>query len=516
MLQDVWKGMGRGARAGLLVGVAAIVAGTVGAGALLLRTDYQMLFNHLAPGDAAAMIAELDRMKVPYRLEEGGTAILVEGDAVHRTRIKLMGKELPLNGAVGFELFNNADFGMTEFAQKVNYQRALQGELARTIMSLSEVASVRVHLAMPEDGLFKRGGSRPKASITVALKAGQALRAEQIVGIQRLVSSSVPGIANQDVTIVDQRGVALSRSPGESEGAEPSTARLDLKRETESYLVRKVEAILERALGPGQASAMVDVTLDMDQVRVSTEDVLPASGRGTHGATGVVVRERESVRDAGGMVETRQGQAMPTGSATREIDYQVGRRVEHVVSQPGSIRRLQVVAVTRLPLDPQRLEAVRETVSAAVGAVRARGDTVVVQTVDAFADPFVATEPEAEAEDAEAGPDTAVVAAPGAAAEAIADRLSVSRLAGLLGLQGTAGSVTALLIASGVGVLAVALFVWTLRAGLRRGATPTRDPHVRGESVLTEAQRAVALARVKDWLAEGAGVSGDAGQGLKR
>jgi flagellar M-ring protein FliF len=214
------------------------------------------------------------------------------------------------------------------------------------------------------------------------------------------------------------------------------------------------------------------------------------------------------------MVETRQGQAMPTGSATREIDYQVGRRVEHVVSQPGSIRRLQVVAVTRLPLDPQRLEAVRETVSAAVGAVRARGDTVVVQTVDAFADPFVATEPEAE--DAEAGPDTAVVAAPGAAAEAIADRLSVSRLAGLLGLQGTAGSVTALLIASGVGVLAVALFVWTLRAGLRRGATPTRDPHVRGESVLTEAQRAVALARVKDWLAEGAGVSGDAGQGLKR
>ncbi|MFY7940151.1 MAG: flagellar M-ring protein FliF, partial [Burkholderiaceae bacterium] len=131
-----------------------------------------MLFSDLKPQDAGAMTAELERLKVPYQVADNGTAILVDKAVVHTTRIKLMGKELPLHGAVGLELFNNTDFGMTEFAQKINYQRAVQGELTRTILSLAEIRVVRVHLALPEQGLFKQATSKAKASISLTLRQG--------------------------------------------------------------------------------------------------------------------------------------------------------------------------------------------------------------------------------------------------------------------------------------------------------------------------------------------------------
>jgi flagellar M-ring protein FliF len=148
--KDYWAQLGAGARVGLLCGIAVILAATIGVAAWLWRVDYQVLFADLQPQDTAVMVAELDRMKVPYKIGSDGNTILVDGAVVHSTRLKLMGKDLPLHGTAGFELFNNADFGMTEFAQKINYQRALQGELTRTIMSLSEVRDARVHLALPE------------------------------------------------------------------------------------------------------------------------------------------------------------------------------------------------------------------------------------------------------------------------------------------------------------------------------------------------------------------------------
>ncbi len=146
---NFWQGLTRGARFGLVAGVLAIMLVTAILAWWLLHTEYQALFTDLKPQDAQAMTTELERLKVPYRLGDNGTSILVDKATVHATRIKLMGKELPLQGAVGLELFNNTDFGMTEFAQKINYQRALQGELIRTIQSLSEVREVRVLLALP-------------------------------------------------------------------------------------------------------------------------------------------------------------------------------------------------------------------------------------------------------------------------------------------------------------------------------------------------------------------------------
>lgn len=381
-MKQMWDKLGRNARIGLIAGIFLIVAATALA-MWLVRTEYQVLFTELSPQDAGAMTSELEKMKQPYKLADGGRTILVDKDVVHQTRIKLMSKELPLHGTLGFELFNNTDFGMTEFAQKINYQRALQGEITRTIMSLSEIQSVRVHLALPEEGLFKRADSVPKASVTLGVKQGEKLRAEQVSGIQRLVAAAVPGIAQSDVTIIDQHGVALTRA-AHVDGDQVS-GRLEFKKEMESYLTRKATAVLDRTFGPGQAMATVDVSLNMDQIRTTIEDVLAPPAKDGAQPAGTLVRERETIREGGAPLDNKgSGNG---GSSQRESEYSVGRRVENVVAAPGSVRHIEVVAVVRKPLDATQQERIKGIVAAAVGASAERGDTVIVQPLAALVQP---------------------------------------------------------------------------------------------------------------------------------
>lgn len=405
-MSEWWSTLAPRARWTLACGMAAAILFLCAAAWWAVRTDHAVLFSDLRPQDAAVMAAELDKLKVPYAVADSGGTLLVDRAQVHSVRMKLMGRDLPLHGTVGLELFNNTDFGMTEFAQKINYQRAVQGELTRTILSFTEIRDARVHLALPEQGLFRQNTARPKAALTLTLRSGQALRPEQVSGIQRLVAAAVPGLVAQEVTIVDQHGVALSRpADGEADAALVS-ARLEWKRETEIYLARKAGLVLEQAFGPGQALASVDVTLNMDQVRITTEDVIAApDARGT-GPTGVLVRERESARDSAAADPRAADQRPVRGtSMQRDVEYQTGRRVEQVVSQPGAIRRLQVVAVVRQPLtDEQRAQA-QSIVGAAVGAVAERGDTVVVQAlVEAAPVPAVDSTPLAPRLDAVAAP----------------------------------------------------------------------------------------------------------------
>jgi flagellar M-ring protein FliF len=293
-----------------------------------------------------------------------------------------MGRDIPLRGGVGFELFNNADFGMTEFAQKVNYQRALQGEITRTIMAIEDVQFARVHLAIPEQGLFKKTLTKPKASITIAMKPGHTLRAEQVVGIQRLVSAAIPDISAQDVTIVNQSGVALTRAAGAEGEPEATSTRLDLKRSTEEYLARKAVAVLEKAFGPGQALASVDLLLNHDQSKITTEDVLPARNSPAATPTGVVVRERQVVRDGAPPSDATKPQL---AAGNTEVEYQVGRRVEQVVTAPGSIQHLGVAIVVKVPADKAQLERVRDLVAVAVGFDPKRGDSIAVYSMEQLA-----------------------------------------------------------------------------------------------------------------------------------
>ena len=386
--------LGQSGRLGLMFGALVIAIATVAFGYVCLRTDYQVLFADLSSQDAAAMTAELDRIKVPYVLsgqtdpERGDTAtILVDRNEVYRTRIKLMGKDIPLHGAVGFELFNNNDLGMTEFSQRINYQRALQGEITRTILGLKEIRDARVLLVLPEQGLFKQATSRAKASITLTLKAGQSLRKEQVAGIQRLVSAAVPGIQVDDVTLVDQSGIALTRSSGSASGDTADAAqvmtRLELKRDMEDYLLRKASAVLDRSLGLGVATASVDVTLNMDRVQSSTDEPVAITSRPGNAPTGVLSRERSVVRESSGTgAQGAAGVPAVPDSSQRETEYVVGRHVEQVVTQPGSLRRIQVAVVVHKTLSTAQQESLRQTVAAAVGASFERGDSVVLQLAD--------------------------------------------------------------------------------------------------------------------------------------
>jgi flagellar M-ring protein FliF len=220
---------------------------------LLIRTPYAQAFVGLKSNDAATIVGELDRMKTPYRLADDGTTILVPADQVDMVRVGILGGELPLKGAVGFELFNKTDMGLSEFAQKINYQRALQGELARTIMALDEIDTARVHLSLPDARIFERDRQAAKASITVSTKPRGVVDATVVKGIQQLVASAVPDLLPADVAVLDARGRLLSETASIDARilATPHTPR-------EQYLSARVRDAIVAA---GLASPLVvDVT----------------------------------------------------------------------------------------------------------------------------------------------------------------------------------------------------------------------------------------------------------------
>jgi len=473
-MMQMWSGMAPRARMGLATGVVAIAALVAALGYWAYRSDYQVLFSEVAAADAAAMTAELDKLKTPYQLADGGSTILVPKDLVYKTRLKLMGKEMPLHGAVGFEVFNNADFGMTEFVQKVNYQRAIQGELTRTILSIEEIQAARVHLALPEQGLFRKSGAKPKASVTVTMKQGHSLAPEQVTGIQRLVAASVPDIVAADVTVLNQQGVALTRVAPEQGGEQLSVAQLDLKRGTEDYLAKKVGQVLDRTFGAGEAVASVDVLLNLDQTKVTTEEVLPARGAaGAAAAAGVMVRERQTTRE--GAQAVASGQPAGSGSTLTEADYQVGRRVEQHVPGSGAIRRMTIAVVVRQPLRAEQQEKLKEVVMAATGFSAARGDAIVVHTMEQLLVPAQAA--------ANAAPSEPGTQAGSAAANA------ASRASAEAGVA--TGSVPWALTAILAMIVAAVAVVYALRANRRQAPVARLDP----------AARQLLLQDIRSWIA---------------
>ena len=235
-----------------------------------LKTDYAVLFTDLRTADAATIVAELDRQKVPYRLADGGTRILVPEGRVDSTRLAVMGQDLPLKGQVGFELFNKSDMGLTDFAQRINYQRALQGELGRTIMTMPAVESARVHLSIGERSIFRDDRVPPKASVSLIPRTGRSLPAGAVRGIQRLVASAVPELDAENVTVVDAEGRILgSDLAGAGEPADsPELARIELH----------YEDAVRRALA-GIAPAGTEVAVRAQRLAGAAQGVHPAAGR---------------------------------------------------------------------------------------------------------------------------------------------------------------------------------------------------------------------------------------------
>lgn len=216
---------------------------------LFLRTDYVVLVEGLRPADASAVVAELDKGGRAYRLRDGGTTIMVPEGEADATRVAIAGSDAAVRGQVGFELFNKSDMGLTNFAQKINYQRALQGELVRTITAMDGVDSARVHLALPERTLFRGDHIEPKAAVTVAMKPGQTADAARVAGIQQLVAAAVPDLPEGKVVVLDSGGRVISAAVA-TDAQEARSPELDEKLAVESYYRARARGAVERRM-PG-------------------------------------------------------------------------------------------------------------------------------------------------------------------------------------------------------------------------------------------------------------------------
>jgi len=231
----------------LIAAFLVILGGVLGVGwYALLRTPYQPLFGSLRPADAATIVAELDRQKIPYRLDEGGAGISVPADRVDSTRLSVMTQDLPLKGTVGFELFNKSDLGLTDFVQRINYQRALQGELERTIMKLDGVDTARVHLALGEDTIFRDNRVPPKASVSIRMKPGSVLSNGGVQGIQKLVAAAVPKLEAADVVMLDEKGQLVGNMRSGAAVAGLAGPSLQAKGAIEQYYQARIRQAVER------------------------------------------------------------------------------------------------------------------------------------------------------------------------------------------------------------------------------------------------------------------------------
>ena len=234
--------------------VAGVVVATLLAFAALImlanRTDYRPLFTNLSTEDAGEIVKKLKDAKTPYQITADGKGVMVPSDKVYELRLTLASEGLPQGGGVGFEIFDRKNFGMTEFVQKLNYQRALQGELARTISQISGVEQARVHLVIPEKTLFKEAEKPPTASIVLRMKGNKSLRDAEVQGVVHLVASSIEGMNADNVTVLDSRGKILSKGDGSGDAtAKMTSTMLETQRAYERSMEDRLQTLLDRVVG---------------------------------------------------------------------------------------------------------------------------------------------------------------------------------------------------------------------------------------------------------------------------
>lgn len=412
----------------LMIAGAASIAALV---ALLLwaqAPDYRVLYSNFSEADGGRIIAELDKRGVPYRLSEGGNSLLVPAEQMHSLRLQLAEQGLPQAGNVGFELMDKQAFGVSQFAEHLNFQRGLEGELARSIESLGPVAKARVHLAMAKQSIFVRDRQPASASVVLTLHPGRSLGEGQVDAIVHMVSSSVPELTAEAVTVVDQNGRLLSVPGGE--GRDLDGSQLSYIDEIESSYQRRIERILSPILGAENVRAQVAVDIDFANREQTAERFTPnqtpgeaairsqqssenysgdsQQARGVPGALSNTPPTPPSPTPPTAAQAQGQGQGQAQGSAPAAnpattgngqssaqrdnlINYEVDRSVEHVQLRRGSIKRLTAAVVvnyrsgvdadgkpTRAALSEAELEQINRLVRQAMGFSESRGDQLEV------------------------------------------------------------------------------------------------------------------------------------------
>lgn len=361
------------------------VAGMVSIIKWATQPEFVILASELDPADAQTVVDELSSNNVPYKIVDGGRGISVPRKKVYEWRMKLAAKNLPASTNLGYEIFDRKNIGISEFVQKLNYRRALEGELARTIEAMPEVTSSRVHIVFPKDRLFKEDQKAPTASIFLALHGRPNLTNQQITGIALLVARSVEGLKTENVTIVDSHGNVLTKNTSADSFAGLREGQLDMKNRIESYLEDKAQSMLDRVLGPGNAIVRVTSDIDFRKFEKTNENYDPDKA--------VVLSEEiqnQTVTDSAASGEN--------GSEHTITNYQLAKSVEHEIDQGGSIKRLSVAVLVNgrqtetttadgkkeksyQPRSEEELTKLAALVRNAVGLDDARGDQLDIQNM---------------------------------------------------------------------------------------------------------------------------------------
>ncbi|MDI6826905.1 MAG: flagellar basal-body MS-ring/collar protein FliF [Armatimonadota bacterium] len=362
---------------------------------LATRPRMEVLFAGLESTDAGAIVSKLQERGIPYEITGGGSVIKVPANRVHEMRLAMATQGLPQGGSVGFEIFDKSTFGMTEFSQRLNYQRALQGELSRTISQLDMVEQARVHISIPEPSVFKGDNKEASASVVVKLRPSGKLESEQVAGIVHLVAAAVSGLDADHVTVIDTRGNVLSEAGNSEIGIDPrlSASQSQLKRNYERQVEKDLQAMLDRVVGPDKAVVKVNARMNFDRRETNSETYIPVGGGkgillseeheeetygGNSGTVGGVVGMAGNVRPS---VSRSVGQNSGYSRIQTSNKYQVSKTTEHIIRAAGSVDQLSVAVMLDQKVDASKIPAIQSAVEAAVGADPKRGDRVIVQSV---------------------------------------------------------------------------------------------------------------------------------------
>ncbi len=423
-----FKGLHSSQKLGLMIAGAAVIALMIGSWMWSQAPDYRVLYPNVSDKDGGAIITALEQMKVPYKFTDGGGSIQIPSNQIHEVRLRLASQGLPKGGLVGFELMENQKLGSSQFLEQVNYQRATEGELARSIQSLASVESARVHLAISKPSVFVRDQQKTSASVLLNLRPGRTLEPAQASAIVHLVSSSIPGLGVKDITVVDQHGNLLS-----SQDSASMNAKLDIKldpgqlkyvQELEQNYARRIEAILSPITGPANVRAQVTADVDFalteraeEIYRPNRRDTDPAAVRsqqstetssttppGSSGVPGALSNQPPAPASA--PIDAADGEgAPPTPSNLHKestVNYEVDKTIQHIRQPLGGVKRLSVAVVVNYrketdaegkveqrPLAAEEIAKINDLVKEAMGYSKERGDTLNVAN-----SPF--TESEAE------------------------------------------------------------------------------------------------------------------------
>ena len=386
--------------------MAAVAAGTIAfflyLTSRLATPDMALLYADLDPQDSGQIVTRLETMQIPFRLDRDGSQIHVARDQVGRMRVAMAEEGLPSGGSIGSEIFDRSEgLGTTSFVQKINRLRALEGELARTIRSISQVRRARVHLVLPRRELFSRDRQEPSASIVIAMQGNASMGRQQVLAIQHLVAAAVPGLKPSMVSIVDNKGSLLARTAGEEDLQSAATTSDEMRVAYEQRMVRAIEELIQRSVGPGNVRARVSAEMDFDRITETAEIYDP---------DGQVVRSTQTVEEESGSVD---GQGLPPVSiggnlpdsdlpsvgdvsgtqsnTTRNeetVNFEISRTVKTHVRETGVVRRLSIAVlvngvttkndegeVTYEARSPEEMKQLATLVRSAVGFDEERGDT---------------------------------------------------------------------------------------------------------------------------------------------